>query len=428
MKEIQKKIKSFFGKLGPGFISGAADDDPTAIATYTQAGAQFGYSQLWTALFTFPFMVVIQEMCGRIGMVTGKGLAGVIRKYYSDWFLAGAVILLLVANTINIGADLGAMAAAGELLFDIPFIFWLIGFTVVILILEIFLSYRVYSYYLKYLTLTLLTYLAVAVLVNQDWSEVFKHTFFPSFIFTEAFFLSLIAILGTNISPYLFFWQAGEEVEEAVADGKLRIMGQGTPKVTKKDIWALKQDTTLGMLFSNIVVFSICLAAAGTLGKNGMISITTPAEAAKALEPLVGSWASILFALGIIGSGLLAVPVLSGSASYAISESFGWKEGFYRKLNKAHGFYGVITIATLVGLLVNFLSIPPFQMLIYAAAINGLLAPPLLILILLIANNKEIMGKYTNTWRSNLFGLAIILLLVGAAGFFLWHLPFFAFL
>jgi Mn2+/Fe2+ NRAMP family transporter len=363
-------------------------------------------------------------MCGRIGMVTGKGLAGVIRKHYSDWFLAGAVILLLVANTINIGADLGAMAAAGELLFDVPFIFWLIGFTVVILILEIFLSYRVYSYYLKYLTLTLLTYLAVAILVNQDWGEVFKNTFFPSFIFSEAFFLSLIAILGTNISPYLFFWQAGEEVEEAVADGKLRIMGQGTPKVTKKDILALKQDTTLGMLFSNIVVFSICLAAAGTLGKNGLTSITTPAEAAKALEPLVGSWASVLFALGIIGSGLLAVPVLSGSASYAITESFGWKEGFYRRFSKAHGFYGVITVATLVGLLINFLSIPPFQMLIYAAAINGLLAPPLLILILFIANNKEVMGKYTNTWRSNLFGVAIILLLMGAAGFFLWHLPF----
>jgi NRAMP (natural resistance-associated macrophage protein)-like metal ion transporter len=424
MKEVKTKIKGFFRKLGPGFISGAADDDPTAIATYTQAGAQFGYGQLWTALFTFPFMVVIQEMCGRIGMVTGKGLAGVIRKHYSDWFLAGAVILLLVANTINIGADLGAMAAAGELLFDVPFIFWLIGFTVVILILEIFLSYRVYSYYLKYLTLTLLTYLAVAILVNQDWGEVFKNTFFPSFIFSEAFFLSLIAILGTNISPYLFFWQAGEEVEEAVADGKLRIMGQGTPKVTKKDILALKQDTTLGMLFSNIVVFSICLAAAGTLGKNGLTSITTPAEAAKALEPLVGSWASVLFALGIIGSGLLAVPVLSGSASYAITESFGWKEGFYRRFSKAHGFYGVITVATLVGLLINFLSIPPFQMLIYAAAINGLLAPPLLILILFIANNKEVMGKYTNTWRSNLFGVAIILLLMGAAGFFLWHLPF----
>ena len=207
-----KKIKNFFHKLGPGFISGAADDDPTAIATYTQAGAQFGYGQLWTALFTFPFMAVIQEMCGRIGLVTGKGLAGVIKKHYSDWFLTGAVILLLVANTISIGADLGAMAAAGELIFKTSFIFWLIGFTFFILILEIFLSYRVYSRYLKYLTLTLLAYLAVAILVNQDWGEVIRHTLFPSFIFSEAFFLSLIAILGTNISPYLFFWQAGEEV------------------------------------------------------------------------------------------------------------------------------------------------------------------------------------------------------------------------
>ncbi len=424
MWRLNKKIKNFFRNLGPGFVSGAADDDPTAIATYTQAGAQFGYSQLWTAIFAIPFMIVVQEMCGRIGMVTGKGLAGVIRKHYSHWLLSGAVILLLVANTINIGASLGAMAASAELIFEMPFIFWLVIFTVSILVLEVFLSYRIYSRYLKFLTLTLLTYLIVAVMVNHDWGEVLRSTFIPKIIFTEAFFLSLIAILGTNISPYLFFWQASEEVEEAVGAGKLRIMGQGIPKVTKGDVLSLKQDTTIGMLFSNIIVFSICLAAAGTLGKNGLTLVSTPAEAARALEPLVGSWASILFALGVIGSGLLVVPILSGSASYALSESFGWKEGLYRKFNKAHGFYGVIIIATLVGLLINFLSIPPFQMLIYAAAINGLLAPPLLILILFIANNKKIMGDYTNTWRSNLLGGAIIILMLLAAGFFFWHFPF----
>lgn len=418
-----KKIKNFFRKLGPGFITGAADDDPTAIATYTQAGAQFGYGQLWTAVFAIPFMIIIQEMCGRIGMVTGKGLAGVIRKHYSHWLLSGAVILLLVANTINIGASLGAMAASAELIFNIPFIFWLLGLTVFILFLEIFLSYQVYARYLKFLTLTLLVYVVVALLINHDWDKVLRATFVPSIVFTEAFFLSLIAILGTNISPYLFFWQAGEEVEEAVAEGKLRTMGQGTPKVTKKDILSLRQDTTFGMIFSNVIVFSICLAAAGTLHQSGITSVSTPAEAARALEPLVGSWASILFALGVIGSGLLAVPVLSGSASYAMSESFGWKEGFYRKFNKAHGFYGVITLATLVGLLINFLSIPPFQMLIYAAAINGLMATPLLIFILFIANNKKIMGKYINNWFSNILAVIIIALMLLASIFFFWHFP-----
>jgi len=423
MREIKKKINQFFQKLGPGFISGAADDDPTAIATYTQAGAQFGYGQLWTALFTFPFMSVIQEMCGRIGMVTGKGLAGVIRQHYSDWFLAGAVTLLLVANIINIGADLGAMAASAELIFNIPFVFWLVGFTTIILILEISLSYKIYARYLKYFALTLLTYVVVALLVKQDWSEVIWHTFIPSFTYTEAFFLSLMAILGTNISPYLFFWQAGEEVEEEVENGKLRTMGQGVPIVTKKEIKALKQDTIVGMLFSNVIVFFICLATAGTLYKSGITNIFNPAEAAKALEPIAGEWATWLFALGIIGSGLLAVPVLSGSASYAVAESFGWKEGLYRKFSKAHGFYGVITVATLVGILINFLSISPFQMLIYAAAINGLLAPPLLILILFIANNKKIMGNYTNYWWSNLLGILITLLMLLASGFFLYQLP-----
>jgi len=329
-----------------------------------------------------------------------------------------------VANTINIGADLGAMASAAGLIFPLPFIFWLISLTVLILVLEVFLTYRSYARYLKYLTLTLLSYFAVAILVHQDWGEVLKNTLIPHFIFSEAFFLSLMAILGTNISPYLFFWQAGEEVEEAVADGKLRAMGRGIPKVTKKDIFVLKQDTVIGMLFSNIMVFFICLAVAGTLGRSGLVSVTTSEEAAQALRPLVGSWATILFAIGIIGSGLLAVPVLSGSASYAISESFGWREGFYLKFNKAHGFYGVITIATLVGLLVNFLSIPPFQMLVYAAVINGLLAPPLLIFILLIANNKKIMGQYTNTWRSNLLGSLIVILMLVAVGFFFFTLLF----
>jgi NRAMP (natural resistance-associated macrophage protein)-like metal ion transporter len=422
--EVKKKnrLKKLWRFIGPGFITGASDDDPTAIATYTQAGAQFGYGQLWTTLFTFPFMAVIQDMCGRIGMVTGKGLAGVIRKNYSRRALSFAVFLLLIANTINIGADLGAMAISAQLLYDLPFAFWLITLTFLILLMEAFLSYRVYSRFLKYLALTLLTYVAVAFLVGQNWSEVAWATLIPNISFKEVFLLNLLAILGTNISPYLFFWQASEEVEEEVETGRLRTMGRGVPKVSNRNVRDLHWDTAIGMFFSNVIVFFICLTAASTLGRHGIMNVTTSAEAAQALEPIAGRFATILFAVGVLGSGLLAVPVLSGSASYALSESFGWHEGLYCRFKKALGFYGVMTIATLVGLLINFTSIPPFKMLIYSAALNGLLAPPLLIYILIIANNRRIMGKYTNKFLTNSLGILITALMSLAAIIFVWQL------
>lgn len=419
--KIRGRLKKFWRLIGPGFITGASDDDPTAIATYTQAGAQFGYGQLWTALFTFPFMSVIQEMCGRIGMVTGKGLAGVIRKYYSRRALSFAVFLLLIANTINIGADLGAMAVSAQLIYDLPFAFWLISLTVFILLMEVFLSYRVYSRFLKYLALTLLTYVAVAFTVGQDWHQVALATFIPTISFDKVFLLSLIAILGTNISPYLFFWQASEEVEEEIANGSLRSMGRGVPKVSRKNIRDLRWDTVMGMFFSNVIVFFICLTAASTLGRHGIIDVTNSAEAAKALEPIAGRFAAILFALGILGSGLLAVPVLSASASYAFAESFGWREGLYCRFKKALGFYGIMTVATLVGLLINFTSIPPFKMLIYSAVLNGLLAPPLLIFILFIANNRRIMGKNINNLWSNLLGIFITVVMLIASVVFVWQ-------
>jgi len=394
--------------LGPGFITGASDDDPTAIAAYTQAGAQFGYSQNWTALFTFPLMVTVQEMCGRIGLVTGKGLAGVLRQYYPKPMVYLAVFLLFVSNTINIGADLGIMAASGQLLVPLPFVVWLTVITVVTLLIEIFVSYKVYARYLKYLALTLLSYVAVAFLVQQDWREVISSIVVPTITWNKDYMLNLMAILGTNLSPYLFFWQADEEAEEEVEHGKIRSMGRGVPKITNKDVANMRSDTMLGMLFSNVVVLFIGITAASTLGKAGITSITTPAQAALALEPLAGKFTFMLFTLGILGSGLLAVPVLASSASYALSESFGWKEGLYRKFNQAHGFYGVIILATIVGLIVNIFRINPIQMLLYSAALNGILAPILLVFIMLICNNHQVVGERTNNRSTNLLGFLTI--------------------
>ena len=410
-----KKIKKLFSSLGPGFITGASDDDPSGVATYSQVGAQFGYTQLWTAPFSFPFMTAIQEMCGRIGIVTGKGLAGVTRKYYSKQILYFAVLLLTIANTINIGADLGAMAASAELIFKIPFIFWLLGMTVLTLILEIFVSYKVYAKYLKYLALSLLAYVVAVLLIKQDWMSIFSSTLIPSISANPAYLMNIVAILGTTISPYLFFWQTGEEVEEEVALGKLRTMGRGMPHISVKDIRKMRKDTVAGMFFSNLVMFFIIVTVASTLNKSGITTIQTAEQAAEALRPLAGDLTYILFAAGIIGTGFLAVPILAGSASYAVSEAFGWREGLYRKFTAAHGFYGVITIATLVGLFVNFLNIPAFQMLYYAAVINGIIAPPLLILILLISNNKRIMGDSTNSMISNILRVSITVIMSLAA-------------
>lgn len=414
---MRGRIKKFLKTLGPGFITGASDDDPSGIATYSQTGSLFGYSQLWTSLFTFPFMATVQEMCGRIGMVTGKGLSGVIRHHYSKKVLYFAVFLLLVANTINIGADLGAMASSAQLVFGIPFIFLLIGMTVLILVLEVFVSYKTYVRFLKYLTFSLFAYVITAFIVKQDWTKVLTSTLAPSFSLTKDYLFNIVAILGTTISPYLFFWQADEEVEEEIVQGKLRMMGAGVPKISKRDIRKMRIDTTIGMLFSNIVMFFIIVTTASTLHTNGIFHIETADQAASALRPFAGDFAFLLFAMGIIGTGLLSVPVLAGSASYAIAEALGWKAGLYRKFNKAHGFYGVITIATLIGLLVNFINIKPFQMLYYTAVINGIAAPPLLILILLISNNKTVMGKYTNSAFSNIFGwlIAIIMTLASLA-------------
>lgn len=407
--------RRFWRSLGPGFITGSSDDDPTAIMAYTQAGAQFGYGQLWTTLFTVPLMVAVQAICGRIGMVTGRGLAGVIREHYGRNWLYFAVSLLLFANIINIGADLGAMAASAQLIINWPFEAWLAFIVAIILALEIGISYQRYSQLLKYFAIIMLSYLVVTFMVHQDWSLISRSTFIPNFSFNKVFLLSLVAILGTNISPYLFFWQTGEEVEEEVESHKVIAMGHGVPKVNKREIRQMNMDTLVGMIFSNIILFFVCIAAASTLGVAGLTNISTAKQAAEALRPLAGNASSILFTVGILGSGLLAIPVLSGSTSYAITETFRWKEGLYRSFSQAHAFYFVIIVATIVGALINFSPIPPFRMLYYAAALNGVLAPPLLIIIMFIGSNKKIMGQFTTSLRSNILGWLTTVLMTIAA-------------
>lgn len=415
----QSRLKRFLRAFGPGFITGAADDDPSGIGTYAQTGAAFGYTQLWFALFVTPFMIAVQEMCGRIGLVTGKGLSGVIRKHYSRSLLLSTVFLLFLANAINIGADLGAMADAMALVTGMPSVGWLFAFTMLIVVLEVFVCYRTYAKVLKVLCIALVAYVLAAFTVTQPWWEILRATLLPSFSFSQEYLVNLVALFGTTISPYLFFWQADEEVEEEVLHHTLADMGKGTPRVTQRALGSMRLDTAFGMVFSNVATFFIIVTAASTLGVHGIRSVATAAEAAAVLQPLAGRFASLLFAAGIIGTGLLAVPVLAGSASYAISEAFGWKEGLWRTWRQAPGFYGVIVASTTIGLLVNLLRIPPFQMLYLAAILNGIIAPPLLMMILMIGNNRSVMGKHVNSRTSNVLGWFIAILMSLAAALLL---------
>ncbi len=417
-----KKIRHLLKSLGPGFITGASDDDPSGIATYSQTGAQFGYTQLWTAFFSFPFMTVVQEMCGRIGLITGKGLGGVIRIHYSKTILYFAVLILLIANTVNIGADLGAMADALQLVTGISFIYWLVVVTVLSVLLQIFIPYKKYANVLKYLTFSLFAYIATVFIVKQNWSEIALATIVPSISFNKAYLLNIVAILGTTISPYLFFWQTDEEVEEEVEGGKIRDLNVGTPSVTTRDIRGMRLDTIIGMFFSNLVMFFIIATTASTLFKNGIMNIETASQAAGALRPFAGDMAFFLFTLGIVGTGLLAVPVLAGASAYGVSEALGKKVGLSKKYNQVPFFYGVIAVSTLAGLFINFTGIPPFKMLYYTAILNGICAPPLLILIMLVSNNKKILGNRTNNLLSNSLGWVITVIMTVCALALIWSI------
>jgi NRAMP (natural resistance-associated macrophage protein)-like metal ion transporter len=407
-----QKGKDYWAMLGPGLTTGASDDDPSGIATYSQTGSQFGFNFLWLAPFTFPLMAVVQEMCARIGMVTGRGLAHNIRVFFSRRVLYACTILLFAANTFNIGADLGAMAKAMQLLVpNVNFYVLVIGFAIVSLLLQIYTPYAKYARYLKWLAMILLSYVLSAVLAHLHWGDVFKHTFTPHMQFNRDTFILVSAILGTTISPYLFFWQTSQEVEEQILNGKTTVHMRRTA-TDPADIKKMRVDVWSGMFLSNVVMFFIIAACGGILFKHGITNITSAAQAAEALRPFAGNATYFLFALGIIGTGLLAIPVLAGSSSYAMAESFRWKEGLYRNLQQAYAFYGVIIISMLVGLGINFIGIDPIKALIYAAVGNALVAPIILLLIILISSNKKIMGRWANHKLTTFVGwIAFILML-----------------
>jgi Mn2+/Fe2+ NRAMP family transporter len=401
-KETKTKPSKFTRLLrifGPGLITGAADDDPSGIATYSQTGAQFGLGQLWTALYQLPLIIAVQEACARIGAVTGKGLAGVVKSNYSRAVLVSVVVLVVIANTINIGADIGAIASASQLVIPLPFVLFAVFFACLIVLLEVFISYKKYVKILKWLALALLAYPLTALIIHEPWAQIFRATLIPHIQINFAFLFIVTAVFGTTITPYMFFWQSSGEVEEEIAHHLLPEKG-GTPKSLKIFISRLRIDNAIGMVFSELGQWFIIITTATVLFSHGITNINTASDAAKALQPLVKSFpnsgqiAKDLFAIGIIGLGLLAIPVLAGSAAYALAEAFGWQEGLFRKFNKAKGFYGVIIISTLIGLLLNFVGINPIKALIYAAVFNGLAAVPLLFVIAKINGSEIILGQF----------------------------------
>ncbi len=404
--------------LGPGLVTGASDDDPSGIATYSQVGAQFGYGLLWTMLFSYPLMAGIQEISAQIGRVTGRGIAGNLRKHYAAPLMYGMVLLVLVANVINIGADIGAMGAAMRLLIGGPALLYAALFAVGSVLLETFLPYDRYARLLKWLCLALFAYVGIVFVVHVPWGRALRATVIPSFSWKTEYVTSIVAVLGTTISPYLFFWQAEEEVEiekANPADKPLR----HAPKDGASQLHRIRVDTYTGMGFSNLVAYFIILTAAAALWTTGHRDIETSTQAAAALEPVAGRFAGLLFTLGIVGTGLLALPVLAGSAAYAVGEALRWPVGLNRAPLRARGFYGVIAIATLIGLGLNFVHLDPIKALFWSAVINGVVAGPIMILMMLMASNPKIMGQFTLNVRQKTLGwLATAAMLAAAVGLF----------
>lgn len=406
-----KQAKKFWAILGPGLTTGAADDDPSGIATYSQTGAAYGFKYLWLAPFSLPLLATVQEMCARIGIVTGRGLAANIRQHFPKKLLYSTTILLLATNMLNIGVDLGAMAKAVQLIFpNLHFIFLLVMFTVLSLGLQIFLPYKKYAKYLKLMAFVLISYIFSTLSMKLNWAEILtKHTFVPSLSFTKDSIFIICAFLGTTISPFLFFWQTSQEVEE----GKLDVLLPEPKKLIKKmrvDVWS-------GMVLSNLVTYFIIAACAATLFASGIINIESASDAAIALKPFAGDFAYLLFAIGIIGTGLIAVPVLAGSGAYAISETFGWKVGLGKTLRQARSFYGIIIISMIIGFVINLAGFSVIKSLIWAAAVNGIIAPIILAPIVLLSSNKTIMGEHANRPITTIVGwtTTIIMAVVGIA-------------
>jgi NRAMP (natural resistance-associated macrophage protein)-like metal ion transporter len=407
---ILQEGKDYMKKLGPGIITGAADDDPSGITTYSQTGAQYGTSMIWMAAWVFPLVSTIQEMCARIALVTGRGLASNIKKNYSKEVLYICTILLFFANTFNIGADLGAMAKTVQLLSpNAPFVFLVIFIGVAGLFLEILVPYRKYSKYLKWLVLAVFSYIITGLIIHMNWSQLLHDGLIPHLTFTKTQILLFTGVLGTTISPYLFFWQTSEEIEEEIVEGQTSIRARkGT---NHSEIRKMRADIWVGMFLSTVVMFFIIAVCANTLFAHGITNISTAADAARALRPLAGNGASLLFAIGILGTGLLAIPVLAGSSAYAISECFGWKEGLYRKYKKAQAFYGIIALSIIIGIIINFIGLDPIKALLYSAIANGIVAPVILIFIVRISSSKKIMGEFKNSITYKILGWAATVLM-----------------
>lgn len=421
MDRKNNPIKKFLNRLGPGLITGASDDDPSGIGTYTQAGAALGFATLWTAIVTLPLMVVVQHICAKIGMCSGRGLAGVLHRYYSKKLLYPVVIGLVVANTINAGADIAAIAAAINMFVPIPISAMVIPIAVAIVVLQVWGSYHLIVKTFKWLTLSLFAYVIAAFLAKPDWLAVAKATFIPQIQFTSEYITTIVAILGTTISPYLFFWEASEEVEEEKEEGRNSIASRRG--ATDAEIKKEKIDTVIGMLFCNVVFYFVIVSAGATLHVTGQTNIQSATEAAQALRPLAGNFATVLFGIGLIGAGLLAIPVLTGSAAYAVAETFNWPSGLDEKPRHASKFYGVIAASTLVGVVIDFAGINPITALFWTAVINGVVAPPLLVVVMLVANNRRVMGSRTNGVFTNIVGwLAAIIMFAAAIGMFVtWN-------
>lgn len=417
------KSSSFLSKLGPGLITGAADDDPSGISTYSTAGAAYGFGLLWTALFTLPLMISVQLMCARIGLVSGRGLASVLRRFYSRKLLWFACALVLVANTVNIAADLGGMAAATELLTGLPSIWFIPAYTAIIILLLVFASYRVLARIFKWLTLVLFAYVGAAFLARPDWDAVAWATVTPRLALDSDYLMTLVGILGTTISPYLFFWQAAQEVEEEKYEGK-HTVGQ-RKGASLAELRAARIDVITGMTISVVVFYFIILTTGATLYTSGQRDIQTAQQAAEALRPLAGNAAYLLFAFGLIGTGFLGVPVLAGSAAYAVSEAGAWRGGMNERPRAAKKFYAVVAVAMLAGMLLDYAGINAIKMLFWSAVLNGILAPPLIVIILLVCNNRRVMGEHTNGKLLNTLGIIAAVTMSAAAIALLvaWLLP-----
>jgi NRAMP (natural resistance-associated macrophage protein)-like metal ion transporter len=416
---LRKGFARVVKSLGPGLITGAADDDPSGIATYSSVGAQFGYGMLWTMPLIYPFMAAIQEVSARVGRVTGKGIAANLLQCYPRWLVYILVVLLLFANTINLGADIGAMGAAVQLLFGGSSAFYCIALCFLSLLLQIYMPYKRYTSVLKWVTFSLFAYIGVAFVVEVDWGQALRATFVPRISLKTEYLAALVAVFGTTISPYLFFWQSAEEVEELRSEPRERPLKR-EPRRASPQLQRIKIDTYIGMAFSNLIGYFIILTVAATLNASGRTEISSSAEAAEALRPIAGPLATLLFALGIVGTGLLALPVLAGSTAYAVCETFRWPASLGSKLTKAKAFYGILALATLIGLSLNFTGINPIKALVWSAIINGITAAPLMCFIMLIASNRKLMGKFLLPPYLRILGwTATVIMVLAAIGMFL---------